>query len=164
MTKTRKHKVMPVEAIERIIAAMPQPPKVEHNPAEAFYSIGLDTVSVPPANQFDSAEEYYSTLFHELVHSTGHDSRLQRPSLSRIAQGSDHLYSYEELVAEMGAAMLCGLTGIAPKTIDNSAAYIANWLQSLRDNPDYVIYAGAAAQKACRYIKGERNRARKSNR
>ena len=85
-------------------------------------------MSVPPLDAYASREEYYSTLFHELVHSTGHGTRLKRQSLLQFTHFGDHEYSHEELVAEMGAAMLCGLTGIAPKTLENSARYVASWL------------------------------------
>jgi len=95
-------------------------------------------------------------LFHELTHSTGHESRLNRKGVS----GSDgqwspfgsQSYSQEELVAEMGAAFLCGQVGIVERTIDNSAAYIKSWLERLKDDRKLVIYAAAQAQKAADFI------------
>jgi antirestriction protein ArdC len=152
----------PVQAAEQIIRKMPHPPKIKTNPMEAVYYLLADTISVPPAQSFGSPEEYYSTLLHELAHATGHGSRLNRPSLYCTDQWAGHRYSYEELVAEMSAAMLCGLAGIAPKTIANSAAYIASWLKFLQGNPNYVIAAGGAAQVACRYIRGKWNPPRAS--
>ena len=78
-----------------------------------------------PRNDYKVLEEYYSTLFHEMVHSTGHKSRLARPGVTRNAISfGDEVYSKEELVAEMGAAMLCGVAGIDNRTIENSASYI----------------------------------------
>src|SRR5450759_5565250 len=75
--------------------------------------------TMPERTCFDSVEEYYSTLYHELTHATGHPSRLNRPSLADFERFGDHNYSREELVAEMGAAFLAGYCGIGNRTIDN---------------------------------------------
>ena len=111
---------------------------------------------MPERNSFCSPEEYYSTLFHELTHSTGHDKRLKRPGVTDICPFGTTNYSREELVAEMGAAFLCGFAGIENKTIDNSAAYIASWLKRLKDDSKLVITAAQQAQKACDSILGSR--------
>src|SRR4030095_16427188 len=124
----------------------------------AFYSPSGDFVGMPSAEQFRTGEDYYSVLFHELTHSTGHESRLNRKGVS----GSDgewsafgsQSYSKEELVAEMGAAFLCGQAGIAERTLDNSAAYVAAWLQRLKDDRRLVVHAAAQAQKAADYVLG----------
>ena len=100
-------------------------------------------VRVPMLDQFTSAEAYYSTLYHELVHSTGHESRLDRLEGTGFGTGP---YAKEELVAEMGAAMLCGMAGI--ENLDQSAAYIANWLEPLRNDKKFVVSAAGMAQKA----------------
>ncbi len=109
---------------------------------------------MPPDNQFQQREEYYCTLFHELIHATGHESRLDRASLKQFKQFGDHDYSQEELVAELGAAMLCGAAGLAPLTIKNSAAYIQSWLKALKNDRTFVIRASGQAQKACDYVRG----------
>jgi antirestriction protein ArdC len=101
---------------------------------------------------FVRAEEYYSTLFHELTHSTGHATRLNRPTLTDLCPFGSTNYSREELVAEMGAAYLCSLTGIVNATIDNSAAYIQGWLRRLRSDPKVLVQAAAQAQKAVDYL------------
>jgi antirestriction protein ArdC len=88
------------------------------------------------------------------VHSTGHSSRLNRKSLYKVEEHGDHSYSFEELVAEIGSAMLCGLAGIAPVTLDNSAAYIASWLHRLKDDKTWVLHAAAQAQKATDRVVG----------
>jgi antirestriction protein ArdC len=106
---------------------------------------------MPELRAFESAEAYYGTLFHELVHSTGHESRLGR--LEPALFGTDS-YAREELVAEMGAAMLCGLAGLEPQH-EASASYIASWLRRLRDDRKLVIQAAAQAQKASDRIIGK---------
>jgi antirestriction protein ArdC len=105
---------------------------------------------------FDSAEEYYSTLFHELTHSTGHPARLNRSTLTDFERFGDESYSREELVAEMGAAFLTGFCGIENRTINNSAAYLANWLAALKSDSRIVLIAANQAQKAADLILGYR--------
>jgi antirestriction protein ArdC len=109
-------------------------------------------VNVPDLSCFDQAEEYYSVIFHELTHSTGHVSRLNRETLTQMVRFGDTNYSKEELVAEMGSAFLAGLTGIDLMTIPNSAAYLASWIRRLRGEPKLVISAAAQAQKAVDFI------------
>jgi len=106
----------------------------------------------PDLASFDNAEEFYSTLFHELTHATGHPLRLNRATLTEFERFGDEQYSAEELVAEMGAAFLCGFTGIENKTIDNSAAYLRTWLEVLRKDPRLVLIAAGQAQRAADLI------------
>jgi antirestriction protein ArdC len=142
----------PITECERIVSDMPFPPALKTGNERAFYRSSEDAVYMPRAELFVSDEEYYSTLFHELVHSTGHETRLnRRPSTERRSFG-DEAYSKEELVAEMGASFLCATAGIEDATLDNSAAYIQGWLKALRDDKKLVILAAAAAQKASDYI------------
>jgi antirestriction protein ArdC len=142
----------PIMECERIVSDMPFPPALRTGNGRAFYRSSEDAVYMPRAELFLSDEEYYSTLFHELVHSTGHETRLnRRPSTDRRSFG-DEAYSKEELVAEMGASFLCATSGIENATLDNSAAYIQGWLKALRDDKKMVILAAAAAQKASDYI------------
>ena len=116
----------------------------------AVYMIDRDIVRVPELGAFDGASEFYSTVFHELTHSTGHQKRLGR--IEPALLGTDP-YAKEELVAEMGAAMLAGLAGI-DTTQENSAAYIGSWLRRLKDNRKLVVQAAAQAQKAADLICG----------
>lgn len=120
----------------------------------ACYSPATDDLYMPPRNTFATVEGYYSTLFHELTHSTGHADRLNRPDLASFSHFGDKAYSKEELVAEMGAAMLSGITGIAPATLDNSAAYLASWIKVLRGDSKLIISAAAQAQKAADKVLG----------
>ena len=99
-------------------------------------------------------EEYYSTFFHELVHSTGHKRRLGRSGVEEVAAFGSHEYSKEELVAEIGSAMLCGVAGIEQVTLDNSAAYIQSWLKALKNDERMIVSAAGQAQKAADYILG----------
>jgi antirestriction protein ArdC len=109
-------------------------------------------VNMPEQRLFPKLEHYYSVLFHELTHSTGHRSRLNRDTLNDLLAFGDTNYSKEELVAEMGAAYLCRVAGIANETLDNSAAYIQGWLGKLRTDKRLLIHAAAQAQKAADWI------------
>lgn len=142
----------PIEKCEKVPAHMPSPPTIEHGGARACYSPHLDTVSMPDAQMFESLEAYYGTLFHELTHATGHVTRLNRKEITEpIHFGSDP-YSREELVAEMGAAFLCGHSGIENTTLEQSASYIQNWLRRLQDDRKLVVQAAAKAQQASDFI------------
>jgi antirestriction protein ArdC len=151
--KTDAREFNPIMECEAVVNNMPNPPSIANGVQRAYYRPSNDSVNMPAKNSFRSDEEYYSTLFHELTHSTGHESRLGRHKYTphHISKVD---YSKEELVAEMGATFLAGLTGIEKKTIDNSAAYIKGWLKALKDDPKMVVQAGAAAQKAVDHIKG----------
>jgi antirestriction protein ArdC len=151
----------PVGAIEhaRALVAdyLDHGPTLAHGGDAAYYRPGTDAVQMPPLDAFQSAEHYYSTLYHELAHSTGHDSRLKRDG---IAQGTfgrfgDPVYSFEELVAEMSAAMCCLLAGInQAATLPSSASYLAHWVSALRGDASLIIKAASAAQKAVDLLAG----------
>lgn len=116
------------------------------NECRAYYRPSTDSVHVPARSRFVDAPHYYSTLFHELVHSTGHESRLHRTFGDRFG---DELYSKEELVAEMGAAFLCAIAGIANEHTDrNTTAYIQNWIEKLEEDNRLIVHAAANAQRA----------------
>jgi antirestriction protein ArdC len=121
----------------------------------AFYSPSGDYVTVPAMEQYDIVEEYYSTLFHETTHSTGHSSRLNRDMTGHF--GSDS-YSKEELVAELGAAFLvqkCGME--SEKAFKNSAAYIQSWSKKFKEDKKLIVSAASKAEKAVKFIlTGER--------
>ena len=142
----------PVQEAEIVVSGMPQRPTVEHGRSQASYVPATDTVRMPRRTRFASAEGYYATLFHELSHATGHTTRLDREGITAVAAFGSDRYSEEELIAEMGAAFLCGHVGIDTATIDNSAAYIHHWLLKLRDDRRLVVHAAAQAQKAADFI------------
>ena len=120
---------------------------------EAYYSPVLDRVVLPMMEQFNSTAEYYSTAFHELAHSTGHRSRLDR--LRATAHFGNESYSKEELVAEIGAAALMNHVGLEnASTFRNSTAYIQSWLTALRNDKRMIVSAASRAEKAVDYILG----------
>ncbi len=143
----------PIEACEKILAGMPNPPEIVHTGDKAFYSPVTDRVTLPPRGLFESAEEYWATLWHECAgHATGHPKRLNRDSIKEAAPFGSATYSLEECIAEMAAAYLCGIVGIENRTIDNSAAYIAGWAKTFRENHKLIVHAAAQAQRACDYV------------
>lgn len=154
LPKVETHEHDPIEAVERIVAAMPNAPAIEHAGSKAFYSRITDRVTMPPRNLFVSVEEYSATLLHELVHSVGHKDRLAREGITEAAEFGSALYSKEELTAEMGGAYLCAEAGISNVVIENQAAYIGGWLGRLRDDRRLVVLAAAQAQHAADYILG----------
>ena len=120
---------------------------------EAYYSPSRDCVVLPLREQFTSVAEYYSTAYHELTHSTGHSSRLNR--LKATAHFGNSEYSKEELVAEIGAAALLNYTGIETnKSLRNNAAYIQSWLSALKNDKRMIVQASGAASKAVDLIIG----------
>jgi antirestriction protein ArdC len=138
----------PIETCERVVSDWQQKPTITLGGDIASYSKIHDLVRMPERESFESAEEYYSTLFHELAHSTGHPTRLNRSTLTNFERWGDSTYSKEELVAELSAAFLAGYCGIDGKTLTNSASYLANWLQALRNDSRMIVVAGSQAQKA----------------
>ncbi len=133
----------PIQEAEGIVASYPNAPAVEHGGGRAFYVPSRDRIKLPLRESFHSDAEYYSTLFHEMGHSTGHASRLNRKTLTDAAMFGDHNYSREELVAEMTAAFLCGCSGIEQSTLENSAAYLRGWVRVLRGEARLVVQAAA---------------------
>ena len=119
----------------------------------SFYVPALDQIRIPGVGDFHSASDYYATLFHELVHSTGHVSRLNREGISEAKHSNKIRYSKEELIAEMGASFLCAFTGIEkPDLTNNSAAYLQSWLQVFKQDKTMVVKAASQAQNAVDFI------------
>jgi antirestriction protein ArdC len=147
-------RAFPIESAEQIVKGMPNPPAFEQD-FRAAYIPSKDTVTMPSRTAFLSQAEYYSTLFHELTHSTGHAKRLGREGIEKIQPFGSEDYSEEELIAEMGGAMLCGVAGIEQATISNSAAYLRGWINRLKADSRLIIAAARAAQEAADYIRGE---------
>ncbi len=143
-----------LEACENIITGMPNAPAIKHSDAKrAFYVPSSDYVNIPDIKFFDSSEFYYDTLFHELTHSTGHQSRLNRPEITELNSFGSKDYSKEELVAELGGSFLCGFAGVQnERTLENATAYIQGWVKKLESDKRFIIEASAKAQKAADYI------------
>lgn len=150
-------KVEPIAACEEVISSFFMPPRIEFGGNRAFYSPAEDRVVVPCREQFSTVEEFYSTIFHELAHSTGAEHRLARKALLDHAGFASHAYSFEELVAECASAFLAAEAGISTSTIENSASYIAHWSKVLRSEPRWIVNASAQAAKAADMILGRAN-------
>jgi antirestriction protein ArdC len=157
ITPSIKSPLQQIAACEQVVADMPNSPIIITGGASAYYSPVSDTVVVPSLDSSTSSEGYYSTLFHELAHSTGHENRLNRKELVNSDGFGNTNYAKEELTAEMTAAFLCAITGIHQPTIANSAAYIQNWLKALLNDKTLVIKAATQAQKAADYIMSVRH-------
>jgi len=150
---TREH--TPHQIAEQIIASMPEPPAFLTGDGDrACYSPLSDAITLPPVNAFTSDDAYYATKFHEMVHATGHAKRLGREGITNATSFGSHLYSQEELVAEMGAAYLLALSGIDSQTEQN-AAYVASWLKALKNDRTLLYKAAIDANRGTRLIAGK---------
>lgn len=147
----------PLEAAEKVIADYdarePITFQIEESDS-AYYAPHFDLIRLPELRQFRKAEQYYSTAFHEMIHSTGHHSRLNRfPEDQSLAAFGSEDYSKEELVAEIGAASLVNITGIETEaSFQNSAAYVKSWLKALKNDPKMIVGAASKAEQAVQYI------------
>ena len=141
----------PVEQFGKLVEGYPSPaPSIKHIGDEAFYVESKDVVCTPKPEQFSTAANYYAAFAHELSHSTGHEKRLDRDLDGQMGSES---YSKEELVAEIGAAMLLAEAGIEP-LYDLTASYVDHWRERLTDDPRLIVTAAAQAQRSCDYIAG----------
>lgn len=151
--------VKPIEEADRVIADYVKRENIDFEECasnQAYYSPSFDRVVVPMKQQYKNINEYYSTTFHELTHSTGHKNRLNRLQTGAVAAFGSETYSKEELVAEIGSASLMNMLGIeTPKTFRNSAAYIQSWLKVLRNDNKFIVSASSKAEKAVNYITAE---------
>lgn len=125
--------------------------KIKHMVSNPCYIKSYDEIRIPPINYFESSESYYNSLFHEIVHATGHKTRLNRKSVTEDTNFGSEIYSYEELVAEIGSSFLMGITGL-DINYENSAAYIKGWISFLKDNKKAIFQASSDARKSVDYI------------
>ncbi|WP_020527075.1 ArdC family protein [Flexithrix dorotheae] len=139
---------------EQVLRNMQNPPALKHEKAQAFYNPKEDFINMPAMELFPDYTLYLSILYHEIVHASGHASRLDRKAISGgNTTFASEIYSKEELLAEMGACFLCGHVGIQnQQTLEDSAAYIQGWLDVLKSDNKLLIEAAAQAQKAVDYI------------
>lgn len=145
----------PLDIAEHVFEVMPDKPAIVHTATSqpAYHSL-VDQVTMPHLSQFESAAEYYAALFHELVHATGHPKRLNR--FGEAEGDRIERYSFEELVAEFGAAFLCAFTGVQNADTDAlQASYIDGWSKALQSDSRLVVRAASAAQRAADYIRGK---------
>lgn len=142
----------PIHRCEKVVGNMPKRPEIKHRGDRACYTPSTDRVTLPVPEAFSTPEHYYCTAFHELAHSTGHKSRLHRSGIENFNGFGTHEYSKEELIAEMCAAMLCGVCGIEEMVLSNSASYIDHWRKQISDDKRLVVTAAGAAQRAADFI------------
>lgn len=147
---------VPIAAAEQIVAGYRNPPEIIHRKNAACYLPSLDRVEIAEPMQFESQEAFYATLYHELTHSSGHKTRLDRGIGEKLAPFGSPDYSKEELVAEFGGAFLAAAAGISPPTIEQSAAYIEGWRSRLSADKKMVIQAAGLGQRAADHILGVR--------
>jgi antirestriction protein ArdC len=143
--------VNPIDSAEAIIAGFKDKPTIRNVEQDrAYYSPSQDLVVMPLMEQFDREDNYYKTLFHELVHSTGHESRVGR-KLEGFHASSDS-YSFEELIAEIGAMYLTSIADLNTSD-ESSQAYINGWIEYLKGEPkDIIVRAMTQSKKAVEYI------------
>ena len=140
---------------EQMFDVMPDKPEIIHTlTAQPAYSPSLDRITLPHLSQFESADQYFSTLYHELTHASGHARRLNR--FAEAEGDRVEKYSFEELVAEFGAAFLCGFAGIQNRgTEELQASYIEGWARVFQQDNRVLVRAASAAQRAADYIRGK---------
>jgi antirestriction protein ArdC len=144
-------KFTPIEYCENMVLNMPNLPTIKHKEQKAYYEPLRDFINMPKPETFENEDRYYATLFHELVHSTGHRSRLNRKGLLEMTPFGSEAYSFEELIAEIGSSYLCYHAGIE-SPFEQQAAYIEGWLKKLQSDNRFIIQASSSAQKATDYI------------
>jgi antirestriction protein ArdC len=141
------------KAAEMVAAAKLCP--IRHAGYSASYSPQLDMIQMPAPATFHTSSDYHHTLFHEMVHATGHGSRLDREGVTKPVQFGSDRYSREELIAELGAAFLSNEAGILSEVqFQNSAAYLASWIKKLEDDPRLIVSAAGQGQRASDFIRG----------
>ena len=133
---------------QAIIDNMPNPPIIKHNFNRCYYNPAEDYISIPRMSDFDSEGEYYSSLFHEMIHSTGNSSRIGRFNGSPVDPVE------EELIAELGSSFLCAIAGISPTTIENQASYIKSWLSKMSDDKMFIVRVSHKAKLAVNWVLG----------
>ncbi len=151
--QAKKLNFEPLKECEKLVNSYPNAPPIEHGGNRAFYHPTKDYIKLPEKESFHSIPEYYSTIFHELTHSTGHQKRLNRKGITNPTWFGSYDYSKEELVAEMGASFLCSIAGIDNDTLENSTAYIHGWLSKLRKDKKLLVTSAAQAEKAVGLIR-----------
>ncbi|MCX6959577.1 MAG: zincin-like metallopeptidase domain-containing protein [Verrucomicrobia bacterium] len=146
--------MQPLEKAAKIVEEAKICP-IYHAGFAAVYSPGEDVIRMPAQKTFRSPESYYQTLFHEMTHSTGHASRLDREGVTLPIKFGSERYSKEELIAELGASFLSNEAGILNQVqFDNSAAYLGSWIEKFQNDPKMIFTASSQAQKSTDFILG----------
>jgi antirestriction protein ArdC len=128
---------------------------IHHAGFAAVYSPKDDVIRLPAPTAFRSQEDYFQTLFHEMTHACGAAHRLNREGITQPVKFGSERYSKEELIAELGAAFLSNEAGILNQVqFDNSAAYLASWIEKLENDPRMIVSAASQAQKSADFVLG----------
>lgn len=150
--------IEPISRCETLLDAIEDVPKIQFiDQQSAYYSPLLDTINMPKLQQFalNGAEAYYRVLFHELIHWTGHHSRLSRKGINDMQTESKMLYAEEELIAELGACILASMTDIQQDNLlHNSAAYLQSWLGCMKEDKRFIFRVAPQAESAVKYVLG----------
>ena len=156
---TKGNEIGTSETLNKIFDEMPNKPLVKIIASNrACYNPTLDVVTIPMKKAFENTAKFYSTLSHELIHSTGHSSRLNRATVMSGTFFGSHDYSFEELIAEIGASFLCAIGGINDESSEkNSVAYLQSWIKALKNDNKFIFKASTLAQKSVDYIMGKIN-------
>lgn len=152
----RKEIVDPYIEAKAMIDAMPLKPRVTFGSTAAYYVPLTDRLHMPDLQQFETADGFYATMFHELGHSTGHEMRLNRHGFEGLLGhfGSEN-YSREELCAEITSAFLCNEVGIrSDANLKNTVAYLQSWMRALKDDKRLIVWAASRSQDAADFIAG----------
>jgi antirestriction protein ArdC len=145
------HEATKIPTCEELIASfVPNLPEIHHG--RPAYIPTRDIITLPNPEEFENEAFYYTTRYHEIVHATGAKHRLARPGIIETNNFGDHEWSFEELIAEIGAAFLSAMSGISSQVIEHNASYVQSWAEKLKDNPTWIVKAASQAQKATDYL------------
>ena len=151
---TLERDVSEIPSANEVVNGYADPQSISWTANAAFYNPSRDAISMPQKEAFESDDLRMGTLFHELIHSTGHESRLNRLTLMKNNRFGSERYSKEELIAELGSAFLISHTNITPNFKDH-AGYIQGWIKVLKNDPKAIVHAASKAQKAVEHILGQ---------
>lgn len=152
-----------ITKFKKVLDAYTDMPIIKDHRNTNAYAPSTDTIKIVPVQRWENKHDFVATVFHELVHSSGHTSRCNRPNLMDNLSFGSKGYAQEELVAELGAAFLCHHIDILPKAIENTAAYLQSWIEVLEKDERLLFRAAAQAQKAVHWILKTDNSTKKSS-
>ena len=142
------------------VSSIEDKPNIFLDGDSSYYLPSKDEIHLPKPEFFESKDAFFQTLFHELVHSTGHTSRLNRPLKS--LNDDPKSYAFEELIADMGSAMICSMTGVDPDW-QNTASYVGSWIKKLESDKTFIVRAANQAQKAVDWLSSKARMGEKLN-
>lgn len=150
--EVEKGEFAPHEQADAIMDHFTEECPIQYGGDRAYYHPAEDRIQLPLREQFESEDAFYATAFHEMVHATGHESRLKRDGITKLDGFASEQYGKEELIAEMGSAFVSAEVGI--ERAAPSASYVASWLETIKGDKKLVVLAGFKAAKAAEYLLG----------